>query len=34
MSTRLEFKCTNNQAKYKALLTGLETLIEAGAERE
>jgi hypothetical protein len=28
MSTRLEFRCTNNQAEYEALLTGLEMLVE------
>jgi hypothetical protein len=33
VSTRLEFRCTNNQAEYEALLTGLEVLIEVEAER-
>jgi ribonuclease HI len=31
LSIRLEFECTNNQAEYEALLTGLETLVELGA---
>jgi ribonuclease HI len=30
LSIWLEFECTNNQAKYEALLTGLETLVELG----
>jgi ribonuclease HI len=33
VSTRLEFGCTNNQSEYEALLTGLEVLVEVGAER-
>jgi ribonuclease HI len=32
-STRLEFACINNQAEYKALLSGLELLAEVGAKR-
>ena len=31
-SFNLAFKCTNNQADYKALLIGLETLLELGAQ--
>jgi hypothetical protein len=31
LSIQLEFECTNNQAEYEALLTGLETLVELGA---
>jgi ribonuclease HI len=30
LSIWLEFECTNNQAEYEALLTGLETLVELG----
>jgi ribonuclease H / adenosylcobalamin/alpha-ribazole phosphatase len=30
LSIRLEFECTNNEAEYEALLTGLETLAELG----
>jgi ribonuclease HI len=33
LSIRLEFKCTNNQPEYEALLTGLETLVELGVLR-
>jgi ribonuclease HI len=33
LSIRLEFECTNNQAKYEALLVGLETLVELGAPK-
>jgi hypothetical protein len=31
MVTKLEFKCTNNQAEYEALLAGLEELVVLGA---
>jgi ribonuclease HI len=31
MVTKLEFKCTNNQAEYEALLAGLEELVGLGA---
>jgi ribonuclease HI len=27
LAIRLEFKCTNNQAKYEALVVGLEVLM-------
>jgi ribonuclease HI len=30
-STRLEFECTNNQAEYEALLSGIEVAVEMGA---
>jgi ribonuclease HI len=30
-STRLEFECTNNQAEYEALLSGIEMVVEIGA---
>jgi ribonuclease HI len=30
-TTRLEFTCTNNQAEYEALLSGMEMLIDVGA---
>jgi ribonuclease HI len=30
---QLDFGCTNNQAKYEALFTGLEVLAEVGARR-
>jgi hypothetical protein len=30
LSIRLEFECTNNQAEYKALLSGLEVLLDLG----
>jgi ribonuclease HI len=33
MSTRLEFKCTNNKAEYEALLAGLEVLVLVGVQR-
>jgi hypothetical protein len=33
LSIRLEFGCTNNQAEYEALLSGLEVLAEMGAQR-
>jgi ribonuclease HI len=33
MSIRLEFGCTNNQAEYEALLSGLEVLIDMGVKR-
>jgi hypothetical protein len=32
LSIQLEFGCPNNQAKYGALLSGLEALIDMGAE--
>jgi ribonuclease HI len=28
MSARLEFRCTNNQAEYEALIVGLQVLME------
>ena len=31
LSFNLAFKCTNNQTKYKALVIGLEILMELGA---
>ena len=31
-SFNLAFKCTNNQAKYEALVIGLEILLELGAQ--
>ena len=31
LSFNLAFKCTNNQAKYEALVIGLEILMELGA---
>jgi hypothetical protein len=31
LAIRLEFECTNNQAEYKALLSGLEVLSSLGA---
>jgi ribonuclease HI len=31
LAIRLEFRCTNNQTEYEALLIGLETLVEMGA---
>ncbi|KAF2315858.1 hypothetical protein GH714_040494 [Hevea brasiliensis] len=33
LSFNLDFKCTNNQVEYKALLIGLEILLELGAKR-
>jgi ribonuclease HI len=30
--TRLEFKCTNNQVEYEALLNGLEVLNDMGVD--
>jgi ribonuclease HI len=33
VSIRLEFWCTNNQAEYEALLSGLETLADMGVSR-
>jgi ribonuclease HI len=33
LSIRLEFGCTNNQAEYEALLSGLEVLAEMGPQR-
>jgi ribonuclease HI len=33
VSIRLEFWCTNNQAEYEALLSGLEILLEVGADQ-
>jgi hypothetical protein len=30
VALRLEFECTNNQAEYEALLSGLEMLVELG----
>lgn len=30
---QLEFECTNNQAKYEALVSGLDILIEMGVRR-
>ena len=32
MSSRLEFKCTNNQTEYEALLFGLEILHDMGVK--
>ena len=32
ISFNLAFKCTNNQAKYEALIIGLEILLELGAQ--
>ena len=32
LSFNLAFKCTNNQAEYEALVTGLEILMELGAQ--
>jgi ribonuclease HI len=32
MVARLEFKCTNNQVEYEALLAGLEAMIDVGAK--
>jgi ribonuclease HI len=32
VSIRLVFWCTNNQAEYEALLSGLEILLEVGAD--
>lgn len=32
LSLRLDFKCTNNQAEYEALVIGLEILQELGAK--
>ena len=32
LSFNLAFKCTNNQAEYKALVIGLEILMELGAQ--
>ncbi|XP_050222532.1 uncharacterized protein LOC126672624 [Mercurialis annua] len=32
MSCSLKFKCTNNQAKYEALILGLEILVELGGK--
>jgi ribonuclease HI len=32
LSIQLEFECTNNQAEYEALLSGVETAIELGAK--
>jgi ribonuclease HI len=29
VAIRLDFDCTNNQAKYKALLSGLELVVES-----
>ena len=31
MSFKFDFACTNNQAKYNALIIGLEILLEMGA---
>ena len=31
MSFKFDFKCTNNQAEYEALIIGLEILLEIGA---
>ena len=33
LSFNLAFKCTNNQAEYKALVIGLEILLELGAQK-
>ena len=30
MSFRIDYECTNNQAKYEALIIGLEILFEMG----
>ena len=32
LSFNLAFKCTNNQAEYKALVIGLEILMELGVQ--
>ena len=32
ISFNLDFKCTNNQAEYEALVIGLEILLELGAQ--